>query len=115
MTIEKTKPAQSEPVITKKGGKGMTHGVVSEVSASLAVKPGHTEELRAGLERFHARVRNAPFWALQKIGIRDMRHVIFDNGTRLLWITAFNTDWDPYRSEERRVGKGRRAMVEAWP
>jgi len=96
MTIEKTKPAQSEPVITKKGGKGMTHGVVSELSAFLAVKPGHTEELRAGLERFHAHVRNAPFWALQKFGLTDMRHVIFDNGTRLLWITAFDTDWDPY-------------------
>jgi hypothetical protein len=25
-----------------------------------------------------------------------MRHVIFDDGTRLLWITSFDTDWDPY-------------------
>jgi hypothetical protein len=25
-----------------------------------------------------------------------MRHVIFDGGARVLWITAFDTDWDPY-------------------
>ena len=41
-------------------------------------------------------MRNAPWDYLVKIGIVDMRHVIFDNGTRLCWITAFDTDWDPY-------------------
>ena len=81
---------------TRKSGRGMSHGVVSELSAFLTVKPGETEQLRAGLERFHARVRTAPWDYLVKIGIVDMRHVIFDNGTRLLWITAFDTDWDPY-------------------
>lgn len=25
-----------------------------------------------------------------------MRHVIFDNGTRLYWETGFETDWKPY-------------------
>jgi hypothetical protein len=25
-----------------------------------------------------------------------MRHVILDEGRRLLWVTAFETDWDPY-------------------
>ena len=96
MNAVMSKAPEGEAIITKKSGKGMSHGVVSELSAFLAVKPGHTEELRAGLVRFHEHVRQAPFWALQKIGIRDMRHVIFDNGTRLLWITAFDTDWDPY-------------------
>ena len=32
---------------TKKSGKGNNHGVVSEVSAYLTVKPGHEEEARA--------------------------------------------------------------------
>jgi hypothetical protein len=81
---------------TRKSGRGMSHGVVSELSAFLTVKPGETEQLRAGLERFHARVRTAPWDYLVKIGIVDMRHIIFDNGTRLCWITAFDTDWDPY-------------------
>ena len=31
-----------------------------------------------------------------KFGLVDMRHVIFDDDTRLCWITAFDTDWDPY-------------------
>ena len=81
---------------TRKSGKGMSHGVVSELTAFLTVKPGETEQLRAGLERFHARVRTAPWDYLVKIGIVDMRHIIFDNDTRLCWITAFDTDWDPY-------------------
>ena len=34
--------------ITKKSGKGNNHGVISEVSAYLTVKPGHEEEARAG-------------------------------------------------------------------
>ena len=33
---------------TKKSGKGNSHGVISEVSAYLTVKPGHEEEARAG-------------------------------------------------------------------
>ena len=37
---------------TKKSGKGNSHGVVSEVSAYLTVKPGHEEEARAAALRF---------------------------------------------------------------
>lgn len=86
----------SEVTITKKSGKGASHGVVSELSAFISVKPGHAEELHQALGRFHAKARAADFKTAQKIGIQDMRHVIFDNGTRLCWITAFDTDWDPY-------------------
>ena len=66
------------------------------MSAFLHVKPGETEELRAAIGRFQARLRNAPKEYMVKFGLVDMRHVIFDNGTRLCWITAFDTDWDPY-------------------
>jgi hypothetical protein len=31
-----------------------------------------------------------------KTGLRDWKHVIFDNGQRLMLITSFDTDWDPY-------------------
>ena len=37
---------------TKKSGKGNSHGVISEVSAYLTVKPGHEEEARAACQRF---------------------------------------------------------------
>ena len=83
-------------VTTTKSGRGVRHGVVSEVSAFLHVKPGETEELRAAIGRFQAKLRNGPKENFVKFGLVDMRHVIFDNGTRLCWITAFDTDWDPY-------------------
>ena len=31
-----------------------------------------------------------------RTGLRDVRFVIFDNGTRMLFATAFETDWDTY-------------------
>jgi hypothetical protein len=83
-------------VTTTKSGRGARHGVVSEVSAFLHVKPGEADELRAAVGRFHARVRSAPWEYTVKFGIVDMRHVLFDDDTRLCWMTAFDTDWDPY-------------------
>ncbi len=81
---------------TIKSGRGNRHGVVSEITAFMSVQPGEADALRAGLRRFHQRVRQAPWEVIVKIGIVDMRHAVFDDGTRLLWITAFDTDWDPY-------------------
>ena len=86
----------SDVTLTKKSGKGTNHGVVSELSTFLTVKPGHVEELRAACQRFGAGLRKADFEVFRKTGLHNMRHVIFDNGTRLCWITAFDTDWDPY-------------------
>ena len=31
-----------------------------------------------------------------KTGLRDVRFVIFDNGRRMLFATAFETDWNNY-------------------
>ena len=31
-----------------------------------------------------------------RTGLRDVRFVIFDNGKRMLFATAFETDWDTY-------------------
>lgn len=87
---------QETVVLTKKSGKGLHHGVVSEVSAYFHVKPGHEAELRAAIDRFQGRLHNAPPEHIQRFGLQDMRHVIFDSGTRLNWATSFDTDWDPY-------------------
>jgi hypothetical protein len=82
--------------ITKKSGKGLSDGVISELSAFFTVKPGHEEELRAALRRFAENLHNSDPKDIQRAGLRDTRHVIFNDGRQLVWITAFETDWDPY-------------------
>ena len=37
-------------------------------------------------------------------GLRDQRHVIFDNGQRLMWATTFENDWDPYFEDFVLIG-----------
>jgi len=81
---------------TGKSGKGIRHGLISEVSAFFHIKPGHTEELVAACGRFHQRLLGAPEKYLLMFGLHDMRHVVFDVGTRLLWATSFETEWKPY-------------------
>ena len=81
---------------TSKSGKGTVHGVVSELSATLTVREGHEAEMRAAITRFIDGLRNADPRLVQKIGLRTMRHVLFDNDRRLMWLTSFETEWDPY-------------------
>lgn len=82
--------------ITKKSGRGTSHGVISEVSVLLTVKPGHEEELRAACRRFGEILINSDWREVMKTGVRDARLVVFDDGRRLLFATGFETDWDPY-------------------
>jgi hypothetical protein len=79
-----------------KSGKGLSDGVVNELAAFFGVKPGHEEELRAAVQRFAQTLRSSDPRDTIRTGLRDSRHVIFDNGRRLLWVTTFETDWDPY-------------------
>jgi hypothetical protein len=82
--------------INKKSGKGIAHGVVSELTAFFTVKPGQEEQLRAAIKRFADALHQQNPDEIQQIGLRDSRMVIFDNGRRMLWTTTFDTDWDPY-------------------
>lgn len=86
----------SSSKVTKKSGKGNSHGFVSEVSAYLTVKPGHEEEARAACRRFGEMLRNSDPKAVQKTGLRDARLVVFDDGRRLMFASGFETEWDPY-------------------
>jgi hypothetical protein len=88
--------AQISAPTTTKSGKGISDGVVSEMTAFFTVKPGHEEQARAACARFAEALRNTDPLDTQKTGLRDSRHVIFDGGRRLLWTTTFETDWDPY-------------------
>lgn len=86
----------SKGQFTKKSGKGNSHGVISEVSAYLTVKPGHEEEARAGALRFGEMLKKSNWKDIQKTGLRDARLVNFDNGRRLMFASGFETDFDPY-------------------
>ena len=91
-----TQEATSTEQGNQKSGKGIVSGVVSELATFWTVKPGHEEGLRAGIQKFLERVGSLPPDTNMKTGLRDVRFLIFDNGTRLLFATTFETDWDPY-------------------
>jgi hypothetical protein len=91
-----TATIQDTRVSNKKSGLGNHHGVKSEATALLTVKPGHADELRAACQRFVAVLKKAPFKALQHFGLHYTRLAVVDNGTRLIWLTAFDTDFAPY-------------------
>ena len=97
--------------ITKKAGKGTTDRVISEMATFFTVQPGHEEELRAACERFAALAHQGDPKTIQKSGLRDSRHVLFDNDQRLLWATTFETEWDPYIDDAVLV-LGFRAFVD---
>ena len=87
---------QNNVTLSKKSGKGISHGVVSELTTFFGIQPGHEEELRAACQRFDKVFREADPKVHQKTGLRDLKHVIFDNGQRLMFLTTFETDWEAY-------------------
>ena len=89
-------PSTTNGQTTTKSGKGNVSGVVSELSTFWTVKPGHEQELRAAIQRFIEHVRSLPPETNMRTGLRDVRFVIFDNGTRMLFATGFETNWDTY-------------------
>src|SRR5919199_2893652 len=80
----------------RKSGKGLSDGVVSELTVMLTVRPGHEGPLRAACKRFMDVVRDTDARATQKTGLRDARLVLFDDDRRLLLATNYETDWDQY-------------------
>jgi hypothetical protein len=81
----------------------MIHGVVSELSTFFHIRPGHEEEMRAACERVNTMLHEMGPDVHRKLGLREWRFVIFDNGQRLLLITSFETDWDPYVDDALQV------------
>ena len=82
--------------VCKQSGKGHRAGVTSEVTAFFDVLPGHQEELRAAARRFTEAIRDLDPAVGIRTGLRDTRHVIFDNGVRLLWCASFEGEWDKW-------------------
>ena len=89
--------------LSKKSGKGLSHGVSSELTAYFTVRPGHEEALREAILRFKEKAQPGDKTVFEKVGLRTQRHVIFDNGRRVMWATAFDTDWDPYIDDANAI------------
>ena len=89
--------------MNQKSGKGMIHGVVSELSTFFHVQPGHEEEMRAAVERVQKLLHELGPEVHRKLGLREWRQVIFDSGKQLMLITSFETDWDPYIDDALQV------------
>ena len=79
---------------SKQAGKGLSDGVTSELAAYFDVIPGHQEELLAAVQRFTEAVRDLDPKSGIRSGLRDTRHVIFDDGFRLSWCVTFEGEWD---------------------
>lgn len=81
---------------------GTKVGKRDELTMLYSVKPGHEQEIRKEIRAFYEIPFRKNFEdprvlaANTQIGVHDLRHVLFDNDTRLMWMTSFDTDWDPY-------------------
>jgi hypothetical protein len=82
--------------ISVKSGKGTSDGVVSELTTFFTVLPGHEQEMSAALERWGRYLHELGPDIHRKIGLREWRQALFDDGRRMMLSTAFETDWDPY-------------------
>lgn len=72
---------------------GLKSGRSNEMTLIMPLKPGGAERLREklGPDKFPGS------FALDRVGtVHDLRYVIFDNDTRLLFASTFDGDWDAY-------------------
>ena len=74
------------------GRAGLQSGNASELTAIADLKPGGADRLRRILDLTGGNMDGA-----QRVStLHDMRFVMFDNGTRILFATAYDGDWDAY-------------------
>ena len=86
----KVKAGSGEKASTA-GRIGLQKGKVSELTTLLPLVPGGAERIRAVLDA-GGNLQNA-----DKVGtLHDMRYVFLDNDTKLLFVTTYDGDWDPY-------------------
>jgi hypothetical protein len=78
---------------------GKTLGQVTEFTAIFPLNPGGAERTRELLNRV-ATTRGTEADVADRVGtLHDMRSIIIDNDTRLLFATTFDGDWDTYISD----------------
>src|SRR6476620_10519100 len=75
---------------------GLKAGQVQEFTLIMNLKPGGAERLRKKLAS-DSNFANQNRSVVDRVGtLHDMRFVIFDNDTRLLFASTFDGDWDAY-------------------
>ncbi|SKB61270.1 hypothetical protein SAMN05660477_00222 [Soonwooa buanensis] len=77
---------------TSAGKKGLRSGRVSELTALANLKPGGGENLKKIMEIANGNLKGAT-----KVGtLHDLRIVLLENDTKILFCTAYDGDWDAY-------------------
>src|SRR6201987_4501126 len=72
---------------------GLKLGQVSEFTLILPLKPGGADRMRERMKTYMS--GQSSF--LDKVGtVHDLRFVIFDNDTRIIFASTFDGDWDAY-------------------
>jgi len=90
--IGELKGAAPQQRSTSAGRVGLRLGKVSEFTAVWKITPAGAKRIRVLLD-----VLGGSFQGADKVGtVHDMRFVLIDNDTKLLFCTAYDGDWDPY-------------------
>jgi hypothetical protein len=74
------------------GRIGARQGRVSELTAIIALEPGGGKRIRGLLDLLEGNFKGADIVGT----LHDMRFVLLDNDTKLLFCTTYDGDFDPY-------------------
>src|SRR5215207_6323122 len=79
---------------------GVSVGPTSEFSLFFRVKPGDGESLRAALRDLQGTPGYRPGdYGMAIATINEARFVLFDDDTRLAFVTSFDGPWDAYMED----------------
>ena len=85
---------------TQTSRPGMSVGPTSEFSLFFHVKPGEAEALRTALHDLQQTPGYRPGEYGMAVGtIHEARFVLFDDDTRLAFVTSFDGPWDAYMED----------------
>ena len=81
-------------------GPGLSAGPTSEFSLFFRVKPGAGEALRVALRALQETPGYRPGdYGIAIATIHEARFILFDDDTRLAFITSFDGPWDAYMAD----------------
>ena len=84
---------------------GRTVGPTTEFSLLFRIKPGHADALRQALDELQNHPGYRPGdYDIPIVSIHEARFVMFDDDTRLAFITSFDGSWDAYMDDFFNTG-----------
>src|SRR5215211_3681228 len=95
-------PWEERMATTETGGTrpGVSVGPTSEFSLFFRVKPGHGDALREALRALQDHPGYRPGdYHVAIATIHEARFVLFDEDTRLVFVTSFDGPWDAYMED----------------